>query len=228
MITILHLYPRELGINGDVGNVMALAKRAQLRGLEVRILDHEVGKPLPKSVDLIHIGSGPASGQALVKDDVALIAHGLREWADAGVPFLAIAGGWQLLGRTLTALDGSRTAGVGIFPTDTVLTTNRIVDEVYGPSALGDVAGFENHGSRFTMDEPDSTIAHTRGVVYGSRVATNLHGPFLPMNPVWADWLLERAATSAGVELGGADERLALLDDFAERSRAAVKSRLGV
>ncbi len=31
-IVVVHLYPRELGINGDVGNVLALQKRAQWRG----------------------------------------------------------------------------------------------------------------------------------------------------------------------------------------------------
>ena len=37
-IVVVHLYPRELGINGDIGNVMALRKRAQWRGLPLEVI----------------------------------------------------------------------------------------------------------------------------------------------------------------------------------------------
>ena len=228
MITVVHLYPRELGINGDVGNVLALTKRAQWRGMSVTVVDHEVRAELPREAHFVHIGSGPASGQDLVRADLAGIAPTLRRWADDGIPFLAIAGGWQLLGRTLTDADGHQSEGVGVFPTHSTLTSARSVDEVYGSSELGPVAGFENHGSAFTSDVPDSTIATDRGVVFGNRVATNLHGPFLPMNPAWADWLLERAARAAGVSMGDDDGRCAVADEFAAKSRAAVRARLGL
>src|SRR5690606_29795761 len=124
-IRVLHLYPRQLGINGDVGNVLALRKRAEWRGAEVAGLDHEAGAELPGEVHLVHIGSGPAGEQATLRDDVARIAPRLREWAEAGVPFLAIAAGWQLLGETL---DDDPAAGV--FPTAARLTGRRIVGEV--------------------------------------------------------------------------------------------------
>jgi CobQ-like glutamine amidotransferase family enzyme len=241
-ITLLHLYPRELGINGDVGNVTALAKRAEWRGMPLRVLDHEIGSPLPDAAHLVHIGSGPVSAQELVREDLYRIAPRLREWAAGGVPFLAIAGGWQLLGRELTALDGSLSIGAGVFPSSAVLTTRRAVDEV---AASGDIAGFENHGAVTTLLDgalPLATTLHGRGnaagggpargaaegVIAGGSVGTNLHGPFLPMNPSWADRLLESAAALAGVPYGDDDGRCAQADDYARKSRAAIRSRLGV
>lgn len=225
-ITVVHLYPRELGINGDVGNVTALAKRAQWRGIPLTVVNHEVGATLPTEAHLVHIGSGPASGQDLVRDDLERIAPTLREWSKAGVPFLAIAGGWQLLARSIREIDGTVRDGVGIFPVDIALSSVRTVAEVYGPSDLGDVAGFENHGSNYLADDDASDLAGGRGMVVGSRIGTNLHGPFLPMNPVWADWLLRVAADRAGIAFGDSTDRIVVADDYAARSRAAVRARV--
>lgn len=225
-ITIVHLYPRELGINGDVGNVTALAKRAEWRGMPATIVNHDVGGQLPTTPHLVHIGSGPASGQDLVRGDLERIAPVLREWAAAGVPILAIAGGWQLLSRSVTDLDGTVHEGVGIFPVDMTLTPNRTVDEVYSTSELGDIAGFENHGSSFVADSGVGELGEGRGVVVGSSIGTNLHGPFLPMNPAWADRMLGSAARLAGVAFGEDDGRCAVADDYARRSREAVRARL--
>jgi CobQ-like glutamine amidotransferase family enzyme len=242
VITLLHLYPRELGINGDVGNVMAIAKRAAWRGMSVRVVDYEPGSVLPETVHLVHIGSGPVSAQELVRADLLLIAPRLREWAAAGVPFLAIAGGWQLLGRELIGSDGSRTLGAGIFPTIATLTSHRAVGEVVADL---DIAGFENHGAVTALLDgavPLTTTIHghgnaagagpnrraEEGVIAGASIATNLHGPFLPMNPRFADLLLERAAAMAGDRVGDDDGHCAEVDEYAAKSREAVRARLGV
>lgn len=221
MITVVHLYPNELGINGDVGNVMALAKRAQWRGMPLRVVNHGPGDELPTHAHLVHIGSGPGSAQELVLDDLARVAPSLREWSAAGVPFLAIAGGWQLLGESLTGFDGIERAGVGIFPTSARLTEKRTVREVFE----NDVAGFENYGAEISFPEG----ARETWPVFesGGNVATNLHGPFLPMNPAWADRLLRRAAELAVVPMGEPDSRTIEADERAANSRRAIRSRLG-
>ena len=64
---------------------------------------------------LVHIGSGPASARQPLHADVARHAATLRAWAADGVPFLAIAAGWQLLGREVTELDGTVSAGASVF-----------------------------------------------------------------------------------------------------------------
>ncbi len=219
MITIVHLYPRELGINGDVGNVMALAKRAQWRGAEVRVVDHEVGAELPTTAHVVHIGSGPVASQERVFEDLTRIAPTLRDWFGDGVPFLAITAGWQLLGQRLERLDGTTVAGAGVFPSEARLVADRTVREVW----KDDVAGFENHGSVTTVA---GSLAPWPVARFGASIATTLHGPFLPMNPRFADDLLETAADRAGVRLGPADSRVTEVDDRAARSRADIRARL--
>lgn len=237
-IVVVHLYPRELGINGDVGNVTALRKRAQWRGLPLKVHDHEVGGKLPASAHLVHIGSGPISGQDAVRDDLMRCASTLRAWSDSGVPFLAIAGGWQLLGAELVAPDGAAIRGPGILPSRATLTADRHVGEVVALTSLGDVAGFENHGSVTELLDGAQPFARnvrrtghgaeTEGVLVGHRVGTNLHGPLLPMNPVWADWFLDAAAELAGVTAAVPVPAMGIVDERAAKSRDAVRSRLGI
>jgi CobQ-like glutamine amidotransferase family enzyme len=252
-LTILALYPRQLGINGDSGNVLALVERARWRGITATVVEHNVGDTLPGSVDIIHIGSGPRTAQLAVQADLASMASRLRDWKLSGVPVLAIAGGWQLLGSSLEDEDGSVTAGAGLFPTAARLVGARAVGEIvlrtdgatHGATDAATVAGFENHGAVVTLDagaRPFGSVTagygnggvatsgdRVEGVLDGASIGTNLHGPFLPMNPVWADRLLGAALTLRGLDptLAG-DERVARVDEAASNARAAIGRRLGI
>jgi CobQ-like glutamine amidotransferase family enzyme len=155
------------------------------------------------------------------------------------VPFLAIAAGWQLLGRELTTADGLTVAGAGVFPSvASIVPGTRFVGEVSGDSVLGEVAGYENHSAVTVLDEgavPLARLARGRGsgstdegVVVGDRVGTNLHGSFLPMNPHWADRLLDAAIRLAGVQPADQDSRMFDVDSHARRSREAIRARLGL
>lgn len=233
MITIVHLYPAELGINGDVGNVMALRRRAEWRGVDARVVDVGAGHDLPTTAHLVHIGSGPASARRPLHADVARHAETLRAWAADGVPFLAVSAGWQLLGREVTELDGTVSAGAGVFPSTARVSSTRTVAEVAGESDLGEIAGFVNYGADSTTDAgvaPFATLSSgaTDGLVAGHLIATNLHGPLLPMNPAWADRLLDRAFELAGVTCTEPSAHRAQVDDYARRSRDAIRARLGV
>lgn len=230
MIRIVHLYPRELGINGDVGNVMALRRRAEWRGAAVEVVGVGAGDALPAEAHLVHVGSGPASARRPLHTDIARHAETLRAWARDGVPFLAIAAGWQLLGRTVTELDGAVSEGARVLPSAARVSSQRTVGEVAGESDLGEVAGFVNYGAEYTVDAGVAPLARlgsgVDGLVAGMLVGTNLHGPFLPMNPSWADHLLAAAAARAGVTLGEPADALRAADDYARRARAAIRSRL--
>jgi CobQ-like glutamine amidotransferase family enzyme len=220
VIRIVHLYPRELGINGDVGNVLALRRRAQWRGAAVEVIDHEVGSDLPETAHLVHVGSGPASGQRLVADDIVRIAPALRRWAEAGVPMIAIAGGWQVMGAGVELENGEFIEGAAVYPTRARVTGARVVREVWRDG----VAGFENHGAETltsTGAPVDWPVAR-----FGALIGTTLHGPVLPMNPALADELLTEAARLAGVTLGPGGHELEAVDEAAARSRDAIRRRL--
>ncbi len=184
-----------------------------MAGMPLTVHDHEIGDELPERAHLVHVGSGPVSGQEAVRDDVARIAAQLRSWAAAEIPFLAIAAGWQLLGRELVGTDGTVCQGAGVFPTRATLTADRRVGEVVATSPFGDLGGFENHGSVTELlddAEPFARLTHREGagpgpegVLVGPSIGTNLHGPLLPMNPAVADALLTTAAAPRGRPPGG-------------------------
>lgn len=234
VLRILHLYPRELGINGDAGNVLALAERARWRGVETDVVVHAPGAELPASVDIVHVGSGPLSSQRAVLGDLGSIAPRLRHWRDAGVPILAIAGGWQLLGTEIETPEGDTLAGAGVFPTRAVLGSRRHVAEVVVRMRDGaTLAGFENHSATTTLDggEPLGEIVsgfgngdRTEGVVIGNAIGTHLHGPVLPMNPLLADRLLQTALRGELPPVTQTER----VDRYAANARRAIADRLSV
>ena len=123
----------------------------------------------------------------------------------------------------------------GYKTSDEALTRARTFAEVVGKTCIvvnRDVAGFVNYGAEYTLDAGVAPFARltsgiTDGLVAGDLVATNLHGPVLPMNPAWADLLLDRAASLAGDTPSEPDAHRADVDDYARRSRAAIRARIG-
>lgn len=239
---LAHLYPRELGINGDVGNVMALAFRARAFGVDVRVTDVHRGESIPTDVDLVHVGSGPTDALELVLPDIQRHRERLISLREAGVPFLGISAGWFALGESVTFVGGATVDGAGVFPTRVRLLGSRAVGEIEVLTAWGSVTGFENHSSHVDdagvahfgsvihgvgSDPTRSTGDRWDGVVLGSSIGTNLHGPLLPMNPDIADFLITAAVVRQAPEWTlPSVSSLEQLDEFARRSRDAVRSRL--
>ena len=236
-LTLVHLFPEELGVFGDVGNVQALVRRAAWRGLELRVIGVGRGEALEAAQpDLVHIGNGAVSGLRAVHSAVLAVAPTLRSWREAGVPFLAVAAGWQLLGRELR-LDGETLDGAGVFPTSAEIVGRRKVGNVVGVSVEGQVMGFENHGAVSTRHDGAAPFLTglsrgigngdgTDGVLLGESVGTNLGGPLLPLNPAWADRMLTAALARRGEVLPPPTQEgaawITLADESAEKARAAV------
>ncbi|WP_150306413.1 type 1 glutamine amidotransferase [Planctomonas psychrotolerans] len=232
-LRILHLYPRELGINGDRGNVLVLRQRAERRGIAVTVLQHDVAQgPLPDA-DLVFVGSGPLSAQRAVHADLLAHAGRLRELAESGAPFLAVAGGMQLLGERITLLDGSVLDGAGVLPVRTRLVAQRSVGDIVVDTPTGVLVGFENHGSTLEVTD-DAVLGRVRrgfgntgagggeGVRIGSLVGTHLNGPVLALNPSLADELLAAAIARTGTATLADEQSLTQLDEWASRARATI------
>src|SRR5215470_14963477 len=97
-LRIAHLYPEQMNIYGDRGNILALAQRCAWRGIEVELLPVGIGVAVDwEAVDIAFFGGGQDSGQALIAEDF-VVRHGpaLRAAIDGGLALLAICGGYQL------------------------------------------------------------------------------------------------------------------------------------
>ena len=210
-IVLGHLYPDYLNIYADRGNLAVLAWRAARRGHELEVRGVSLGDPLvPGEHDLLYVGGGQDREQALVSPDLASRRDAIAEALAGGAAVLAVCGGYQLLGRFYRDQGGAELPGAGIFPLETVAGDRRMIGDVLlecelEPGEKRTLAGFENHAGRTLLDdgaEPLGRVVHGfgndgasgfEGCRLGRAVGTYLHGPLLPRNPWFADWVLAQA-----------------------------------
>jgi CobQ-like glutamine amidotransferase family enzyme len=210
-IVVGHLYPDYLNIYADRGNIAVLARRAAWRGHELDVREVSVGDRLePGEHDLLYVGGGQDREQALVAEDLVAKADAVRAAVDGGTAVLAVCGGYQLLGRSYRDFHGEDLPGIGVFPLDTIAGDTRMIGDVLlecelQPGAVRTLAGFENHAGRTKLDAGAEPLGRVvagfgndgesgyEGCRVGRAVGTYLHGPLLPRNPWFADWVLSQA-----------------------------------
>ena len=210
-IVVGHLYPDYLNIYADRGNIAVLARRAAWRGHELEVHNVSVGDPVePGAHDLLYVGGGQDREQALVAEDLVAKSDGVAAAVDGGAALLAVCGGYQLMGRSYRDFHGGDLPGIGLFPLETVAGETRMIGDVLlecelEPGVVRTLAGFENHAGRTRLDrgaEPlgrvvagfgNDGVSGLEGCRVGRAVGTYLHGPLLPRNPWFADWVLAQA-----------------------------------
>ena len=111
VIDIVSLYPKDMNIYGDSGNVLTIQRRLALYGYEPRVHAYNQGCDWPEHVDMILGGGGQDTGQKKIIDDFFQRADLLRSLAADGVPMLMICGLYQLFGEYFETVDGSRLDG---------------------------------------------------------------------------------------------------------------------
>ena len=238
-IVVGHLYPDYLNIYADRGNIAVLARRAAWRGHELDVRTVSIGEAVrPGEHDLLYVGGGQDREQALVAGDLMAKAEGVRAAVAGGAALLAVCGGYQLMGRSYRDLHGADLPGIGLFQHETVAGDTRMIGDVLlecelEPGVRRTLAGFENHAGRTHLDpgaQPlgrvvagfgNDGVSGWEGCRVGRAVGTYLHGPLLPRNPWFADWLLEQALAH---RLGEAPE-LTPLDDELEEEAHSVSAR---
>lgn len=243
-LTLGHLYPDQLNIYGDRGNILTLRQRCHWRGIVLRVAALELGDPLdPTAYDLLFIGGGQDKEQSEVARDLReRKAEGLRAAVEADMPVLAVCGGYQLLARYYRPAEGPDLLGAGIFDAWTVhkgKAAARCVGNVALAWEGGTLVGFENHGGRTYLAAGARPLGRVlaghgnngedgaEGCIYRAVYGTYLHGSLLPKNPHFADHLLTLALRRKfGAGAAGA---LTPLDDGAEwQAHEAMLRRLGV
>jgi CobQ-like glutamine amidotransferase family enzyme len=229
-LRIVALYPEQMNIYADRGNILFLRRRCEWRGIDFSYAAAGPGQSLdPAAHDLIYVGGGQDRDQRIVAEDmVATKRAALTEAVEGGAVLLAVCGGYQLLGHSYQVGD-ERIPGLGLAELETVREPGpRLIGNIEIEVDLGDgsreLAGFENHGGRTYLGpgaEPLGRVVRghgnngtdgLEGVRRANVIGTYLHGPLLPKNA----WLADRLIQLALARRHGAEPELAPLDDALE------------
>ena len=210
-LRLLALYPEQMNIYADRGNMIFLQRRCEWRGIPFRYAAAGPGDGFdPADHDLIYVGGGQDRDQVLVAEDMLRTKRdAISSAVEDGAALLAVCGGYQLLGHRYQLGDQS-IPGLGIADLETVRDPGpRLIGNVSIEVDLGEgpfvLAGFENHGGRTHLGpgaEPLGRVLHGHGnndrdgyegVKRLNLIGTYLHGPLLPKNARLADRLIALA-----------------------------------
>jgi CobQ-like glutamine amidotransferase family enzyme len=224
------LYPEQMNIYADRGNIMLLQRRCEWRGIR---FEYEASGPGDSfdaaACDFLYMGGGQDRDQKIVAADLVRTKRpALAEAVEDGAVLLAVCGGYQLLGHSYQ-LGSERIEGLGLADLETVREPGpRLIGNVEievdldgGPRRL---AGFENHGGRTYLGTGATPLGRVirglgnnggdghEGVRRRNMIGTYLHGPLLPKNA----WLADRLIQLALARREGSEPELQPLDDTFE------------
>ena len=238
-LRVCALYPDLMNIYADRGNLLLLERRCAWRGIGFAVTPAGLGDPIdPDAHDLFYLGGGQDRDQRLCAYDlVETKRDALHAAAARGALVLGVCGGYQLLGHSYE-LGDEEIPGIGLVDLHTLRAEGgdrligNVAIEVELDGAPRLLAGFENHGGRTRLgpaEQPlgrvlrghgnDGSSGH-EGVRRGSVIGTYLHGPLLPKNAWFADWLIATAT--------GASSLRPLDDALEDAAHASARSAAGV
>jgi lipid II isoglutaminyl synthase (glutamine-hydrolysing) len=238
-VRVLALYPDQMNIYADRGNILFLQRRCEWRRIGFDYAFAGPGEGFDaRAHDLLYIGGGQDRDQLLVAEDMRSTKRdAIASAVDDGAAVLAVCGGYQLLGHRYQLGERSVT-GLGVADLETVREPGpRLIGNVSievdlgrGPRVL---AGFENHGGRTYLGpeaEPLGKVLHghgnnnrdgREGVKRLNLIGTYLHGPLLPKNA----WLADHLIALAIERRTGSRPELAPLPDGLEAAAHATALR---
>ena len=243
-LNICHLYPDILNLYGDRGNIIALSKRAEWRGIAVKIDNVTLGDSFtPENFDIVFLGGGQDYEQEIIQDDlITNKGGGIKDAIENWKVFLCICGGYQILGKYYRTGEGKDIEFLGALDLWTIGGDKRMIgniviecDFLKNGQTDGMVVGFENHSGRTYLGsgvKPMGAVVKGygnngedsgEGAVYKNVYCSYMHGSLLPKNPSLADYLIELALKRKYKDF----ESLKPLDDSLEElARKFAISRL--
>jgi CobQ-like glutamine amidotransferase family enzyme len=239
LLRVCALYPDLMNIYADRGNLLMLERRCEWRGIGFRVTAAGLGEAVdPDGHDLFYLGGGQDRDQRLCALDLVETKRAaLHAAAQHGALVLGVCGGYQLLGHRY-ALGDEEIPGLGLVDLETIRSAGRrlignvaIEVDLDGDGRRRVLAGFENHAGHTHLDSGEQPLGRVlkghgntgssgaEGVRRGSVIGTYLHGPLLPKNAWFADWLIRR---------GLRREQLEPLDDaFEDAAHAEARRAAG-
>ncbi|MBO7703791.1 MAG: glutamine amidotransferase [Solobacterium sp.] len=240
-LNILWMYHDLMDLYGDKGNIQVLKTRAEKRGIDVTVDTCGIGElKTIEDYDIFFLGGGADREQNLIYEDLLSRRDDIEAAMKKQTAFLLICGGYQMFGKYYRDQDGNTVNGLAFFDYYTVASDrdHRCIGNIAAETEMDGekflAVGFENHGGQ-TQEVPTPFARVLKGhgnVFQGSHegflneqvLATYMHGPLLPKNPMIADLVLKR-----GLRREYGDVTLEALDDTLEtRAREIMLGRLGV
>ena len=207
-LSLAHLYPKLLNLHGSTGNVTTILKRCEWRNITVDITDINEGEKFnPQLFDICFIGSGQDLQQEIAAKELNQQKNAFWDAAESNTVFLGICGGYQLLGEYYQS-HSKDIEGIGLLNTYTIAGEKRFTGNVTAKSEFinpQEIVGFENHSGLTYIKEGTTHLAttiigkgnngedKTEGARKRNVFGTYLHGPILPKNPHFTDYLIELA-----------------------------------
>ena len=208
-LSLAHLYPKLLNIYGDLGNVTAVKKRCEWRGIELSVTQIDAGENInPDDFDIYFIGGGQDLQQIMVAKELQTQKSALIDASEQNAVFLAICGGYQLFGEYYQPHDGEKLMGIGLLDAYTIAGEKRFIGNVTAKTDFlipPTLVGFENHSGLTYLKDGTVPIAEievgngnngkdkTEGARKRNVFGTYLHGSLLPKNPQFTDYLIKLA-----------------------------------
>jgi CobQ-like glutamine amidotransferase family enzyme len=241
-LRLLALYPEQMNIYADRGNIVFLRRRCEWRGIGFSYASAGPGESFePGEHDFVYVGGGQDRDQRAVAIDMV---EGKRDSLEAAIEgdavVLAVCGGYQLLGHSYH-LGEESLPGLGLVDLRTVREPGpRLIGNVAVEVDLGTgartLAGFENHGGRTYLGPGAEALGRVvsgfgnngkdglEGVRRRNLIGTYLHGPLLPKNV----WLADHLLAAALERRYGTRPELAPLDDELELAGQSLARRVAL
>lgn len=205
-LRLAHFYGDLMNTYGDIGNIIALRYYAKMMDTDIAVdvisIDDQFN---PDDYDLALFGGGQDYEQMVVSKDLPSKKAGIEKFINDNKPFLAVCGGYQLLGKYYVGADGKKIPGIAVLDHYTTTqsshrsameNTSRFIGNVLikDPATGEEYHGFENHNGRTFLgkgERPLGIVEHghgnngedkTEGAVYKNTYCTYFHGPILTRN----------------------------------------------
>jgi len=206
---VAHLFPKLLNLYGDIGNLAVIKRRVEARKIDFEIVEINEGDLIDvANIDFYFMAGGSYQQQEIAARELQKHKVVLKEARDKNAVFLGVGGGFQLFGHYYQPKEASSIICTGLLDVKTIASDERFAGNV---TAITDflkpntLVGFENHRDLIYLGDNAKPLAKVKigkgnngedgfeGARFKNVFGTNLHGPFLPKNPHFADYLITLA-----------------------------------
>lgn len=208
-LNICHLYPDLLNVYGDLGNILILKYRAEKRGIKINLHNVSINDDFNgDNYDIVFFGGGQDYEQSIVsKDLINTKRDSIKNYIENNKVFLAICGGYQLLGKYYSTPEGEKLNGLNILDLYSESGNTRFIGNtiIFNEEFNETYVGFENHSGRTYLGDSLKPLGNCilgygnngedkkEGVIYKNTFGTYFHGSLLSKNPELADRFLSLA-----------------------------------